>query len=38
MTDDGRVTFEINLQRAQQSGRRMRSQLLKLARIAETAR
>jgi hypothetical protein len=38
MTDDGRVSFDINLQRAEQSGLRMRSQLLKLARIVETAR
>ncbi len=38
MTDDGRVTFDINLQRAEQAGLRMRSQLLKLARIVETAR
>lgn len=33
VTDEGRVAFDINLQRAQQSGLRLRSQLLKLARI-----
>ena len=38
VTDEGRVGFDINLQRAEQSGLRMRSQLLKLARIVETAR
>jgi hypothetical protein len=38
MTDEGRVGFDINLQRAEQAGLRMRSQLLKLARIVETAR
>lgn len=38
VTDEGRVAFDINLQRAQQSGLRMRSQLLKLARIVGPAR
>jgi len=33
VTPEGRVAFDINLQRAEQSGLRMRSQLLKLARI-----
>ena len=32
-TPDGRIAFDINLRRAEQSGLRMRSQLLKLARI-----
>jgi hypothetical protein len=38
MTPDGRVAFDINLQRAEQSGLRMRSQLLKLARIVAADR
>jgi hypothetical protein len=38
VTDEGRVAFDINLQRARDSGLRMRSQLLKLARIVETRR
>ncbi len=33
VTPDGRIAFDINLHRAEQSGLRMRSQLLKLARI-----
>jgi hypothetical protein len=36
VTEDGRVAFDINLQRAEQSGLRLRSQLLKLARIVAT--
>ena len=38
VTPEGRIAFDINLQRAEQSGLRMRSQLLKLARIVETPR
>jgi hypothetical protein len=38
VTDEGRVAFDINLQRAQLSGLRLRSQLLKLARIVGPAR
>ncbi len=33
VTPEGRIAFDINLQRAEQSGLRIRSQLLKLARI-----
>lgn len=38
LTREGRIAFDINLQRAEQAGLRMRSQLLKLARIVETPR
>ncbi len=38
VTPDGRVAFDINRQRAEQAGLRMRSQLLKLARIVGTGR
>lgn len=38
VTHEGRVTFDINRQRAEQSGLRMRSQLLKLARLVGKAR
>ena len=38
VTGDGRVSFDINLQRAEQSGLRMSAQLLKLARIVGPAR
>jgi hypothetical protein len=38
VTGEGRVAFDINLRRAEKSGLRMRSQLLKLARIVGPAR
>jgi hypothetical protein len=38
VTDEGRVAFDINLQRAQLAGLRLRSQLLKLARIVGPSR
>lgn len=38
VTAEGRVAFDINLRRAEQSGLRMSSQLLKLARIVGPAR
>lgn len=38
VTPDGRVAFDINHQRAEQSGLRMRSPLLKLARIVTSER
>lgn len=38
VTPDGRVAFDINLQRAERSGLRMSSQLLKLARIVGPGR
>lgn len=38
MTPDGRVAFDINLERAEQSGLRLRSPLLKLARIVGSDR
>lgn len=38
VTAEGRVAFDINLQRAEQSGLRLSSQLLKLARIVDPPR
>lgn len=38
VTPEGRIAFDINLQRAEQSGLRIRSQLLKLARIVGSPR
>jgi hypothetical protein len=38
ITAEGRIAFDINLQRAEQAGLRLSSQLLKLARIVEPDR
>ena len=38
VTPEGRIGFDINLRRAERSGLRLRSQLLKLARIVGEGR